>query len=42
MMRFKTITMNLSTLVQFFDEHITSLEKPKASMEASISFMQLT
>ena len=41
MMHFKTIKMNLLTVVHPLVEPITSLEKPKASMEASISIRQL-
>ena len=41
MMRFKKIMTNLSTIVHLFVEPITSLAKPKASLEASISIRQL-
>ena len=37
MMRFKIITTNLSTIVHLLVEPITSLAKPKASLEAYIS-----
>ena len=40
-MRFKTITTNLSTIVHLLVEPITSLAKPKASLETSISIRQL-
>ena len=40
-MCFKTITTNLSTIVHLLVEPITSLAKPKASLEASISIRQL-
>ena len=42
MIRFKTITTNLSTIVHLLVEPIKSLEKPKAYLEASISIRQLT
>ena len=42
MMRFKTITANLSTIVHLLVEPIKSLEKPKASLEASFSIRQLS
>ena len=41
MMCSKTITMNLSTIVHLIVEPITSLSKPKASLEASIYIRQL-
>ena len=41
-MRLKIITMNLSTIVHLLVEPITSLAKPKASMEASNYIRQLT
>ena len=41
-MRFKTITMNLSIILHLLVEPITYIEKPKASMEASISIRKLT
>ena len=41
MMRFKTITTNLSTIVHLLVEPITSPVKPKASLEASIYIRQL-
>ena len=40
-MRFKTITMNLSTIVHLIVEPITFLAKPKASLEEYISIRQL-
>ena len=39
---FQKITMNLSTIVHLLVEPITSLAKPKASLEASIYIRQLT
>ena len=41
MMRFKTITTNLSTIVHLIVEPITSLVKPKACLDASIFISQL-
>ena len=41
MMHFKTITMNLLTIVHLFVEPITSIAKPKASLEAYFSVRQL-
>ena len=41
MMHFKTITMNLLTIVHPIVEPITSLSKPKASLEAYFSIWQL-
>ena len=41
MMRFKTITMNLSKIVHLLVEPDTALAKSKASLEASISIRQL-
>ena len=38
---FKTVTMNLFTIVQLIFETITSLAKPKASLEAYFSISQL-
>ena len=42
MMRFKTMTTNLSTIVHIFVETITSLAKPKASLEAFISIRKIS
>ena len=42
MMLFKTITTNLPTIVHLLVEFVTSLDKPKASLEASISIRQPT
>ena len=41
MMHFKKITMNLLTIVHPLVEPITSLAKPKASLEASIYIRQI-
>ena len=41
MMRFKKITTNFSTTLHLLVEPITSLEKPKAFLEAYISIRQL-
>ena len=40
MMRCKTITANLLTIVRLLVEPITPLEKPKASLEESLSIRQ--
>ena len=42
MMCFKTITMNLLTIVHPLVEPITSLAKPKASMEGYVFIRKLT
>ena len=42
MMRFKTITANLKTIVHLLVEPIISLAKPKASVEAYIYIRKLT
>ena len=42
MMRCKKITANLLTILHLLVEHITPLEKPKASLEAYISIRQPT
>ena len=41
MMRFKPITTNLSTIIHLLVEHIKSLAKPKASLEAFIYIRQI-
>ena len=41
MMRFKTIMTNLSTIVHLLVEPITSLGKPKASLEEYIYVRQI-